>query len=227
MAGAQSRSAAETLKRRIALTLCLAALIVLGAGLYPLLAPLGTPTAGEHYTDLGAPERPPRGPIPVVEFFSYGCVHCKNFDPQIEAWKETLPEDVRFTRAPVAFSASWGLLAKAYYAADRLGILAANHSRLFDALHEAGLALNTEDAVVQFFDGHGTDGRTFRRALRDPKINEALAEDAALARRFGIRAVPTLVVDGRYRIDDPNLSRQQILEVADALITQAREARSP
>jgi thiol:disulfide interchange protein DsbA len=80
---------------------------------------------------------------------------------------------------------------------------------------------------VQFFDGHGTDGRTFRRALRDPQTSEALAEDAALARRYGIRAVPTLVVDGRYRIDDPNLSRQQILEVADALIAQARTARTP
>jgi len=35
------------------------------------------------------------------------------------------------------------------------------------------------------------------------------------------------VVDGRYRIDDPSLSRQQILQVADALIAQAREARTP
>ena len=163
----------------------------------------------------------------MVEFFSYGCVHCKNFDPQIERWTEGLPEDVRFKRAPVAFSASWGLLAKAYHAAERLGILEANHQRLFSALHDAGLALNTEDAVVQFFDGHGTDGRSFRRALRDPAVEEALAEDGALARRYGIRAVPTLVVDGRYRIDDPSLSRQQILQVADALIAQAREARTP
>ena len=105
----------------------------------------------------------------MVEFFSYGCVHCKNFDPQIERWTEGLPEDVRFKRAPVAFSASWGLLAKAYHAAERLGILEANHQRLFSALHDAGLALNTEDAMVQFFDGHGTDGRSFRRALRDPR----------------------------------------------------------
>ena len=81
--------------------------------------------------------------------------------------------------------------------------------------------------MVQFFDGHGTDGRSFRRALRDPAVEEALAEDGALARRYGIRAVPTLVVDGRYRIDDPSLSRQQILQVADALITKARAARTP
>ncbi|MED5444772.1 MAG: thiol:disulfide interchange protein DsbA/DsbL [Pseudomonadota bacterium] len=227
MAKGSTPQAVTRFKQRLTWGLGLAALLIVGAGLYPLFAPLGPPKAGEHYTDLGAPDRSPRGPVTVVEFFSYGCVHCKNFDPQIERWTKGLPEDVRFKRAPVAFSASWGLLAKAYHAAERLGILEANHQRLFSALHDAGLALNTEDAMVQFFDGHGTDGRSFRRALRDPAVEEALAEDGALARRYGIRAVPTLVVDGRYRIDDPSLSRQQILQVADALITTARAARTP
>ena len=123
MAKGSTPQAVTRFKQRLTWGLGLAALLIVGAGLYPLFAPLGPPKAGEHYTDLGAPDRSPRGPVTVVEFFSYGCVHCKNFDPQIERWTEGLPEDVRFKRAPVAFSASWGLLAKAYHAAERLGIL--------------------------------------------------------------------------------------------------------
>ena len=43
---------------------------------------------GEHYQRVPM-AKPPRGDaIEVVEFFSYGCIHCFNFDPAVEAWAE-------------------------------------------------------------------------------------------------------------------------------------------
>ena len=30
--------------------------------------------------------------VEVVEVFSYGCVHCKNFEPMFGAWKKAAPK---------------------------------------------------------------------------------------------------------------------------------------
>ena len=201
------------------------ALIVVAVGLFFTLRPVGEIAEGSHYDRLGGADRPRSGPIRVVEYFSYGCVHCRNFDPQIEDWHEDLPEDVEFQRVPVAFSGPWRNLAAAYYAAEELGILERVHPALFEAIHEAGLSLQTAEAISTFIDGRGTDGETFRREMNSPAVRRALARGEERTRAAGIRAVPTLVVDNRYRISNTELSRQQILAVADELIAQERARR--
>ena len=80
------------------------------------------PEAGTDYevidnVTLAEPARS----LSVEEYFSYGCIHCKNFDPTLEDWLTTLPEDVRFQRTPTAFSRAWGVLAQAYYALGESG----------------------------------------------------------------------------------------------------------
>jgi thiol:disulfide interchange protein DsbA len=200
-------------------------LAIVGIGLWSTLEPVGEIAPGTHYTVLPEAERPREGPVVVTEYFSYGCVHCANFDPQIEDWREDLPEGVRFERVPVAFSPDWRALAAAYYAAQELGVLERNHARLFDAIHGARLNLTSVDALAQFFDGHGTDAAAFRRALGSPAVRRAVAEAETRTRDADIRSVPTLVVDGRYRIDAAQLSRQQILAVADELVERERAAR--
>jgi thiol:disulfide interchange protein DsbA len=225
-----ARGANESAKVRRARNAILAVLgavvlAVIGIGLWSTLEPVGEIAPGTHYTVLPEAERPRTGPVVVTEYFSYGCVHCANFDPQLEDWREELPGDVRFERVPVAFSPDWRALAAAYYAAQDLGVLERNHSRLFDAIHETRLNLASPDALAQFFDGHGTDGAAFRRALGSPAVRRAVAEAETRTRDAGIRSVPTLVVDGRYRIDAAQLSRQQILAVADQLIERERAAR--
>jgi thiol:disulfide interchange protein DsbA len=202
------------------------AVVVVAVGLFFALRPMGEVAPGEHYTTLEAAERPRSGDVVVTEYFSYGCVHCRNFDPQLEAWQEDLPEGVRFERVPVAFSGNWRALAAAYYAAEELGILERNHSRVFAAIHDTGLNLMTPDALAAFFDGHGTTAEEFRREMGSPAVRRALDAAEQRLQRDGIRAVPTLVVDGRYRLDNASLSRKQLLEVADRLIEQELEARS-
>ena len=68
------------------------AIAILGFGTYVStdLAD-GKIVANEDYRVLDNP-RPRRAedPIEVVEFFSYGCVHCKNFDPMVDEWAAEL-----------------------------------------------------------------------------------------------------------------------------------------
>ena len=215
----------QRMRTMIAAGLGVAALVVAGVGLFFILKPVGEVDARQHFVTLPAAERARTGEVVVTEYFSYGCIHCMNFDPQIEAWKDGLPSGVRFERVPVAFSAPWRNLAAAYYAAGELEIRERNHTRLFEAIHRAQLPLQSTDALAQFFDGHGTDAASFRRAMNSPSVRRALDTGQQRAQDDQIRGVPTVVVDGRYQIAGGELSRRQVLEVADVLIARELAAR--
>jgi len=214
---------------RIALTAVvgLIALGVVGAGIWTAVQPAPTDLeSGEHYTTL-ADAPPPQGPVTVREFFSYACIHCRRFEPQLNAWLEELPTDVRFARTPVTFSGEWRALAQAYYALRELDALEANHERIFRAIHDQGRRLGSVEDIADFVDGHGTDRDAFLRATRSPAVRRAVTEAMERARRVRVTGVPTLVVDERYRIGVGELSRRQMLAVAEHLIEKARQLREP
>src|SRR5690606_21138887 len=43
--------------------------------------------------------------IEVLDFFQYGCPHCRAMEPLVAKWVPTLPDDVVVRRIPVAFNA--------------------------------------------------------------------------------------------------------------------------
>jgi thiol-disulfide isomerase/thioredoxin len=44
------------------------------------------------------------GKVEVLEFFGYGCIHCANLEPKLEAWSKKQLADVKLRRVPVAFA---------------------------------------------------------------------------------------------------------------------------
>ena len=82
-----------------------AALIVAGVVGYGLFRSTAIDVSGEfaegtHYTVIEGTVAPKVGPIKVTEFFSYGCVHCRNFDPMVNDWLRSAPKDVASTAIP-------------------------------------------------------------------------------------------------------------------------------
>ena len=78
-----------------------AAMVLAGIYFSSGLALNATPEDGDDYALIEDSDRIRVGdPITVYEFFSYGCVHCRNFDPILEEWLETAPDDVDFARKP-------------------------------------------------------------------------------------------------------------------------------
>ena len=59
--------------------------------------------------------------IEVIEFFSYGCPHCADLEPHLQAWFKRLPADVQVRRVPVAFQPAWENLARVYYTLELMG----------------------------------------------------------------------------------------------------------
>jgi len=201
-------------------------LLVIGYGLlYTTGATQGEFVAGEHYEVIETAERRrPGANVEVVEFFSYACIHCKNFDPMINEWLLTKPENVDFSRVPVTFSPQWVLLAQTYYTLEALDILEQNHDRVFRRIHNTRRMFSSPDDVAEFIDGNGATAAEFLEAWNGPEVRRMLREGEAAQREVVISAVPSLTVNGAYLVS-MDVGRKVALEVVDHLI--AREQGGP
>lgn len=167
-----------------------------------------------------------RGKIEVAEVFSYGCIHCAHFQPLVTAWKKKLPNDVRWEYVPADFGGVWNAFARAYFAADRLNVLARTHDAVFRAVHEEhALASGTPEDIAQMYGKFGVDANKFLAAMTDPAIDARLQHAREFALATGIEGTPTLVVDGRYRISATvDRGFPGMLATADYLIGLERAA---
>ena len=56
---------------------------------------------GIDYVRLTRPAPPSEPGIEVLEFFSYGCPHCHEFEPVVRKWRASLSKDIAFRRVPI------------------------------------------------------------------------------------------------------------------------------
>ncbi len=195
--------------------------------LLALLLPASTtattsaPVAGVDYVEIadGQPYQPLHGQVEVAEVFAYWCHHCADFAPKLEAWKRTLPKSVRVTYVPAAFDPA-DPFARAYFAAEASGALAKTHAPLFRAVHlERSLPKNASlDEIAAFVAEQGVDAARFRRALQDPALEAKLRHARDFAIKSGIEGTPTLVINGRYRVQGRTLD--DILRIAGQLVAR-------
>jgi len=181
------------------------------------------PVEGEDYDVIagGQPFAPLTGPqkVEVVEVFGYVCIHCAHFEPQFEAWQKRQPASVRVTSVPAAFGGYWIPYAKAFYAAQQLGVLKQSHAAVFKALHdshELPIQNASDQEIAGFYARFGPDPDKFAAAMESPQVAAQLEKARAFGMASGIRGTPTLVINGKYRITtvDPD----DVLKVADFLI---------
>ena len=112
-------------------------------------------TEGKDFLRLKAPQTVESGAkIEVIEFYSYGCNHCRDLEEFLGPWTKKVPADVAFKRVPVAFQAAWGNLGKIYYTLEALGREDLT-PKIFLAIHGGGVKLNEEKV---FFDWAGNNG---------------------------------------------------------------------
>jgi protein dithiol oxidoreductase (disulfide-forming) len=190
-------------------------------------APETAPVAGEDYVliDGGQPYQPLAGKkIEVVEVFGYWCHHCAEFQPRVEAWKQNLPADVRFTYVPAVFSDD-DPYARAYFAAADAGALGRTHDEMFRAIHDDRiLATNaTIDEIAWFYGEHGLVPAKMKSAMTSAATTARLQRAREFALRSGVEGTPSLVINGRYRVR--GRTHEDTLRIASQLIAQLRTAR--
>lgn len=197
------------------------------------LAPMTTlasptaPVAGEDYEEIadGRPYRPQAGKIEVAEVFGYTCPHCAHFAPQFEQWAARQPKDVRVTLVPAAFGGPWDGFARAYLAAEALGVAGKSHEAMFRAIHDTHSMPSqnvSADEFATFYAGYGVTPQRFVETLKSDKTQAALLEARQFAQRSGLTGTPSLVVNGRYLVNARSF--EDMLRIADALVARERTA---
>lgn len=156
---------------------------------------------GIDYGVLKFPEPEGAMPPPVVkvqEFFWYGCPHCYSIEEPVKQLIKGLPEGVVFERIPAALNPRWEIHARAYFAAQSLGVAARTHTPLFNAIHRDGQRLTNRDSLAAFYADHGVDPVVFKRRLASFGVDAEVRRAVQMARRYRVRSVPTFIVAGKY-----------------------------
>lgn len=185
---------------------------------------------GVHYQRLPVPvETEDATKVEVVELFSYACIHCKNFDPTLEAWRAEQADDVLFRRVPAIFNETWELLAQAFYAAEVLGIGEKVHHPIFRALHDRGVNLANPSLMAALFQEVGeVSPEEFTQVFNSFSVRSRVQQADAHGRAYRVTGVPTLIVDGVYRVDGKMAGNNtKMLEIVDFLIAERRAAGQP
>lgn len=185
---------------------------------------------GRDY-ELILPPQPGESPgrIEVLEFFSYGCPHCKDFHPLVKAWAARLPRDVSFKRVPVTFGrATWTNLARLYYGLEATGDLTRLDDAVFRAIHEERINLFTPSAIMAWVKREGVDEKRFKAAFDSFGVSAQVSRSDQMVRNYRVRSVPRLTVAGRYQVTGQAArTLAELLPIADGLIEMARRAGSP
>ena len=183
---------------------------------------------GTHYRVLDTPANvsdPDR--IEVREFFFYGCPHCYNVQPLINAWKESAADDVNFVPTPVLFIRGAEPLARAFYVAHSKGILDEVHMPIFQAIHEHREALFDTRALARFFRAYGIEAEEFNDLYSSFGISTRVRQADALTREYRITGTPAFTVAGKYVVLRQNLANdRETFQVIDHLVEKERRARN-
>ena len=181
---------------------------------------------GTHY-DLITPAIRTVEPdkIEVAEFFWYGCGHCYNFEPMIVQWKKTLADDVNFVGSPAMWNPLMELHAKAFYAADALGVLDTMHPVLFQAMNVDRKKLGSQAEIAELFAANGVAVEDFNKAIDSFGVGSQVRQANSRARAAKITGTPALMVNGKYHISSRKAGSQaNMLKIAEYLIERERAA---
>lgn len=183
--------------------------------------------AGKDYTLINPPLSTPKDKIEVVEYFSYACSHCNDFNPYVTRWEANLPKDVSFRRVHVTFNrAPFARLARINYALELTGELKKYDTAVFNALHVQRMNFNSDEAVMDWAKKVGMDTKKFGEAFNSFGIQNKIQRGDQEASAAGVQGTPALVVAGRYLVkNEAAASYADLLRLADALVAMARQER--
>lgn len=203
------------------------ALVLLFSGAAAALAQPALFIEGTHYETIKEPVRTADpNKIEVTEVFWYGCPHCYAFEPLLDSWVAKLPSDVQFVRSPGMWDELMKTHAQIFYTAMELKVFDKIHGVAFDEIHQKRNYLQTPEAIRDMFVAQGVAAADFDKAWASFQVNSAVRQADTRMRAYGVRGVPNLIVNGKYRITT-NASvptQADMLKVAEFLIDKERNS---
>jgi thiol:disulfide interchange protein DsbA len=175
----------------------------------PAARPVATPASaqaprlGTDYEVILIPQpRYGQGKIEVAEVFSYRCIHCAEFQPSVNLWKKTMPADVTWEYVPGVFGGSWDDFARAYFAADVMGVQKRTHDAVFKGVFvDELIKTGSQQEIAAMYGKFGVDQAKFLATMQSFGVTAKLNRAKQFALRTGVNATPTIIIDGKYRVN--------------------------
>jgi len=195
--------------------------------------------AGRHYLVLDKPVRTrDASKIEVTEVFWYGCGHCFTFEPMVQQWKKQQADDVLVLQSPALWGdvdlkakpSTWrnpmAVHARAFYAAQALGVSEQVHMPIFNALNIERRKLANADELAALFAGYGVEKETFIKTYGSFGITSQVQRAYSNMLGYKVTGTPQMVVNGKYTISARMAGGQaEMLKVVDFLVAKERAVK--
>jgi thiol:disulfide interchange protein DsbA len=170
-------------------------------------------TEGKQYTQVNETVS---AKAEVREYFSFYCPHCLRFEPFMETVKKSLPEGVKFERNHVDFlrAASpeiQAMLTKSVVVAELLDMDKKLVGAVFNYIQIQRAVITSEKDIRNIFVLNGADGDKFDKLMRSfsvsSKAKSLKKNQNTMAKKGALTGVPTIIVNGKYRINTQELDK--------------------
>ncbi|MFT4172778.1 MAG: thiol:disulfide interchange protein DsbA/DsbL [Rhodocyclaceae bacterium] len=205
------------MKRRNALQLIAAAAFALS------IAPWASAqVAGKDYLPI-SPVQPggTGGQVDIIEFFSYECPHCYEFDPLLAKWRARQPADVNFHRVPVSFgNPKWAAAQQMYLTLEAMKLNDKLDTAVFEGIHKQRVNFASEKTRNEWLSKQGVDVKQFNDTWRSFGVGAQIKRAEQLAELYKVQGVPSMAIDGKFMAQ--GAGHEELLRNTDLLITKAR-----
>ncbi len=149
----------------------------------------------------------------LLEFFSYMCRHCYNFEPTLARWLMQKPDSVRLIKVPVSFGRSgpWGFAVKAYYIAEELNVVESFSQLIFRKIHIENNPPRRDSDLIPIFQSLGVDKSTFTVAASSENVASKVTQAEMLTKKYKVSGVPYFLINNKYESGPRSYESEQSL----------------
>jgi len=173
-------------------------------------------TDGKQFITL---DKPVAGEPQVLEFFSFYCPHCYQFEQVYhvsENVKKALPAGTKMTKYHVEFLGPLGKqLTQAWAVAMALGVEDKVSPLMFEAVQKTQ-TVQTPDDIRNVFVKAGVSAADYDGALNSFVVKSLVVQQEKAAEDLQLRGVPAVFVNGKYMVKNDGLDTSSM----DAYVKQ-------
>jgi thiol:disulfide interchange protein DsbA len=186
-------------------------------------------TDGQQYVTM---QKPVAGEPQVLEFFSFFCPHCYEFENVwhvSDAVKKALPADTKVTKYHVEFlGGEMGkTVTQAWAVAMALGVEDKVTAPIFDGIQKTQTITDAASLKDVFVKAAGITPEAYDGAWNSFVVKSLVAQQEKAAADVQLQGVPAMFVNGKYMVNNGGLDTssmdnyvQQYANVVKFLLTQ-------
>jgi thiol:disulfide interchange protein DsbA len=135
----------------------------------------------------------------VVDYFYYGCTHCRAFEPMLEAWAKQQGPAITLKHVPVTGGRPELIREAAlFYALDSVGAIPLLQEAAFQTIARTADFPASDNDLAEWAREAGIDPQRLVDAYHAPDMHERIDAGDKSFRARDLSAVPAIAVRGRW-----------------------------